>query len=1758
MRRLMILAVLSGLVAQGLATGEQSIRFTNAAPEARAIKTNSIASADTYTLTLSSTYGGSVRFPGEGSFKYAPGTRVQLIAVSNVPGYVFKRWSGSITSWDNLVVITVNYDMEITAHFEYTEYKLTVAVSPEAGGGVFHTTGAVSHPGEGSFMYPAGTSVRLSASESAGYTFTGWSGSVRSVANPLRVTLNSDMVVKANFAYTEYVLTTRVTPTDGGTVQRTPDQTRIPKDTTVFLVAKPAPGYTFKRWSWSGLVWPSVDWDGSVDDPRIGFCLLSNASFTAYFEAREPPPPTRVTLIVSSTPGGRVSEPGEGRFEYEKNAVVWLRAKPDPGYEFSHWSNSSTRSTKNPMRTTMNRSKGFKANFIIIRPKYKLDRIEVSNAQDVSTGQPLTGRATIWSEDDPKREEKRIVDSIGRFPWLRALRRDLFRIHFAVTSDDGRVGLPPTSRYVWFLREPNDDTGGTILDTDEGVIPKRWDGSFDVQMPMRVGKYELTLVLSDDDRRVLYRPQTVHPLYATYLPTYANEPLHAGSLERATEWASGAWDTYEVASYLNKSMYEYGQKWWKYGHGRNEFFAWDGYPYKEDWKELLKAGGQEEKARTDCGKFMLLWKHLARVNGLEALPRNVSIDVSSSGGLNDRGPFVTKPVASAGFKGIPMDGQPSNAFPSGASIPDRWVFRCHYVGALFGTLPWPKYFDPTFGDEYANAEDCVDWWFQGPDFNAVNKDLDFGSYVVVRHGAATEDHPWGWFEYRRASRSPSVSIAGISDGGASFTGEYSCSGQDKDSDGIFNCLVAHAELYIESAGTYSVRGALRSAQGAIISMRSTKSSVLYAQYNVIASQPGMAMATLEFSGEDIFDSGVDGTYKVELSILDESGVACDSRSFDAGPFSHTEFGELPARLGTILDYAVDADTDGLLDALSLDVEVEILQEDAYCVSAGLHTADGGWVTSPVASGPITESDVVTLNFSGNSIRKSGRDGPYVAVVSLNSTTDSQIDHHEHTTAAYSHTEFAQLPHRFTAAYSESTADADENGLFDSLDIEVGVHVDEAGTYDINGWLYDDANEVIGVAGCQVALEAGDRVVPLHFSGPGICLHGSSGKYHLRQLTLGLGDEIADFVDHAYTTADYLSTDFERPGLSAGDVNGDLVVNAQDLVVIGANWLRDNCAYPDWCDGADLDFSGTVDLRDYSMLAFDWQKVEIGGVQPSGLVAHWKFDEGAGSVAEDSAGGSDGAVYGAAWTEGIVGGALQFDGVDDYVDCAGSSLFDMAGALTVAAWINASASNTPRQAIVTKGDAAWRIERNGSTAAVGFACVGLDARDWGLWGAVPTAPGEWHHVAGVYDGEGMYLYVDGVLDAFQHAHGFINVNSLPVLIGENAETPGCLWKGRIDDVRIYGDALSDSEIRELMQAAEPADPSQPVTLTISSSTGGSVCLVSPDHVYTPIADGAYTYTSGEEKYFCYQLDAGYRFVGWSGTLVDAAKIDPISPCAQFTIDGDYTLIASFEPIELEECTLTISSTSGGSVEEPGEGVFTYEKGTEVSLLAVADSEYEFTGWSGSVSSSSNPLTITMDHDVRIKANFEPEECTLTLSSSEGGSVWTSPYGDADLVPDGTYTHPCGTELGFYPKPDEGYWFDSWTGTLLDAGKIPPASAWTSVYFALDGDYTLVANFIPIPPVVGTLTISSSGGGFVRGRYLRGTQWGSSDLMVPLEGTYECHEGGSFHLSLVAFPGYHFVEWTGTAIDAGKVASAPTSGILVVADGDYSIVANFEPD
>ena len=141
-------------------------------------------------------------------------------------------------------------------------------------------------------------------------------------------------------------------------------------------------------------------------------------------------------------------------------------------------------------------------------------------------------------------------------------------------------------------------------------------------------------------------------------------------------------------------------------------------------------------------------------------------------------------------------------------------------------------------------------------------------------------------------------------------------------------------------------------------------------------------------------------------------------------------------------------------------------------------------------------------------------------------------------------------------------------------------------------------------------------------------------------------------------------------------------------------------------------------------------------------------------------------------------------------------------------------------------------------------------------------------------------------------------------------------------------------------------------------------------------------------------------------------------------------------------LTVNVVGNGSV-TPSNG--TYVDGTNVTLNATPDTGWEFAGWSGVLSGTTNPATITMDSDKTITATFTRIQHTLTVNTTGNGSVNLSPAG-------GTYDE--GTTVTLTATPDTGWEFSGWSGDL--SGTTNPAT------ITMDSNKTVTATFTEIIP------------------------------------------------------------------------------------------------
>jgi hypothetical protein len=161
-----------------------------------------------------------------------------------------------------------------------------------------------------------------------------------------------------------------------------------------------------------------------------------------------------------------------------------------------------------------------------------------------------------------------------------------------------------------------------------------------------------------------------------------------------------------------------------------------------------------------------------------------------------------------------------------------------------------------------------------------------------------------------------------------------------------------------------------------------------------------------------------------------------------------------------------------------------------------------------------------------------------------------------------------------------------------------------------------------------------------------------------------------------------------------------------------------------------------------------------------------------------------------------GTALSFKG-SGYLNAGDSTSFNFTGSFTVEGWVKVDSFTTDWQAIITKGDNAWRVQRYGSTNNLDFGTSGLSSQD--MQGSVNVNDGNWHFVAAVYDGSSKTLYVDGRVDAESAVTGTLGADSSPLYIGENADNTGRTFHGSMDEIRLWKVVRTEQQIRTDMFA-----------------------------------------------------------------------------------------------------------------------------------------------------------------------------------------------------------------------------------------------------------------------------------------------------------------------------------------------------------------------
>jgi uncharacterized repeat protein (TIGR02543 family) len=239
-----------------------------------------------------------------------------IITISAEPnsGWSFAGWSGDAEGMENPLMVNIKADTNIIANFIQGGYSLDVNLSPDAQGSV--------NIAPLQSVYEFNDQIKLTAIADPGWTFSGWSGDLTGLDNPITFNIQDNLTITANFTQNEYSLSVNASTSGSGSVLIDPDQLTFGYDDYVTLTAYANPGWSFVGWS--------GDFDGTANPVTIN--IKDNTNITANFSLNT----YSLTVDILPLTGGNVMIDPLQPVYYYGNRIT-LKAMANPGWKFTGW-----------------------------------------------------------------------------------------------------------------------------------------------------------------------------------------------------------------------------------------------------------------------------------------------------------------------------------------------------------------------------------------------------------------------------------------------------------------------------------------------------------------------------------------------------------------------------------------------------------------------------------------------------------------------------------------------------------------------------------------------------------------------------------------------------------------------------------------------------------------------------------------------------------------------------------------------------------------------------------------------------------------------------------------------------------------------------------------------------------------------------------------------------------------------------------------------------------------------------------------------------------------------------------------------------------------------------------------------------------------------------------------------------------------------------------------------------------------------------
>lgn len=277
---------------------------------------------DRYTVKIDAANGGTFSKDPANQADYGPNDQIKVTASPN-SGYEFIGWTGTMDSIENPLVFPVTANHWIIAQFRKTGEQETYTVKFDAA-----VSGGTAVLSPAKISYLPNDIVRLTATASEGYEFTGWIGTINSTQNPFvfKVTDNQWIIPvfhKDADPPAPVTYTLKVDKTGGGAAAIDPAKDRYTENETVKISAEAYPGFTFTGWT------------GTVNSTQNPLILKMTSDGWIVPEFRQIP---TYNLLTEWNPiGGSVSSSTGGKTSFLYGEKCNLTATAKAGYTFDGW-----------------------------------------------------------------------------------------------------------------------------------------------------------------------------------------------------------------------------------------------------------------------------------------------------------------------------------------------------------------------------------------------------------------------------------------------------------------------------------------------------------------------------------------------------------------------------------------------------------------------------------------------------------------------------------------------------------------------------------------------------------------------------------------------------------------------------------------------------------------------------------------------------------------------------------------------------------------------------------------------------------------------------------------------------------------------------------------------------------------------------------------------------------------------------------------------------------------------------------------------------------------------------------------------------------------------------------------------------------------------------------------------------------------------------------------------------------------------------